>query len=372
MKRTRKITSIILAALMVLSALVVSAGGVSAATSSGSEAYFDNSKYGWKDVYVYAYGTKENAEWPGELMTKEDSGLYKASFASSFKSEKIIFNNGLEKGNGKEQYPEAAGLSLKAGECKMLTAEKQWIDYGKPDDHAYGYTLTANNTAFSTESLDVKLALKNADKGYYSVDGSAKKEFANGDSVKVGEGKIGNSKVTLTLYATGADGVETEQTYTFKKTFTASKTTFSAKSDGHTTAPESGYYGTNPEMQLGKHKTISVDGDLSDWDSSMIIAQGVANDDPRVYMPSSMHEQPWDAYALYSAWDDDNLYFLLEMANTTYITSPEDNFAASNEARPWRNSIPMYLALSIDPAKQATGKAVGTNKDGSVYTNPFV
>ena len=372
MKRTRKITSIILAALMVLSALVVSAGGVSAATSSGSEAYFDNSKYGWKDVYVYAYGTKENAEWPGELMTKEDSGLYKASFASSFKSEKIIFNNGLEKGNGKEQYPEAAGLSLKAGECKMLTAEKQWIDYGKPDDHAYGYTLTANNTSFSTESLDVKLALKNADKGYYSVDGSAKKEFANGDSVKVGEGKIGNSKVTLTLYATGADGVETEQTYTFKKTFTASKTTFSAKSDGHTTEPESGYYGTNPEMQLGKHKTISVDGDLSDWDSSMIIAQGVANDDPRVYMPSSMHEQPWDAYALYSAWDDDNLYFLLELANTTYITSPEDNFAASNEARPWRNSIPMYLALSIDPAKQATGKAVGTNKDGSVYTNPFV
>ena len=43
MKRTRKITSIILAALMVLSALVVSAGGVSAATSSGSEVYFDNS-----------------------------------------------------------------------------------------------------------------------------------------------------------------------------------------------------------------------------------------------------------------------------------------------------------------------------------------
>lgn len=371
MKRTRKFTSIVLAALMVLSTLIVSAGGVSAATSSGSEVYFDNSKFGWQDVYVYAYGTKENAEWPGELMTKEDSGLYKASFASSFKSEKIIFNNGLEKGKGKEQYPEAAGLSLKAGECKMLTAEKQWIDYGKPDDHAYGYTLTANNTVFSTESLDVKLALKNADKGYYSVDGSAKKEFVNGDSVKVGEGKIGNSRISLTLYATGADGVETEQTYTFKKTFTASKTTFSAKSDGHTTEPESGYYGTNPEMQLGKHKTISVDGDLSDWDSSMIIAQGVANDDPRVYMPSSMHEQPWDAYALYSAWDDDNLYFLLEMANTTYITSPEDNFAASNEARPWRNSIPMYLALSIDPAKQATGKAVGTNKDGSVYTNPF-
>ena len=69
---------------------------------------------------------------------------------------------------------------------------------------------------------------------------------------------------------------------------------------------------------------------------------------------------------------NENLYFMWEMANTTYITSPSDNFAASNEARPWRNSIPMYIALSIDPSKQATGKAVGTNKDGSVYTNPFV
>ena len=29
-------------------------------------------------------------------------------------------------------------------------------------------------------------------------------------------------------------------------------------------------------MQLGKYKTISVDGDVSDWDSSMIIAQGTA------------------------------------------------------------------------------------------------
>ena len=33
---------------------------------------------------------------------------------------------------------------------------------------------------------------------------------------------------------------------TYNKTFTAGKTTFSADSDGHTTAPESGYYGTNP------------------------------------------------------------------------------------------------------------------------------
>ena len=153
MKRTRKITSIVLAALMVLSTLVVSVSSVSAATTSGSEVYFDNSKFGWQDVYVYAYGTKENAKWPGELMTKEDSGLYKSSFSSAYKSEKVIFNNGLEKGEGKEQYPTGAGLSLKTGECKLLTADLNWVDYGKPDDHGYGFCYTASGTGFSTDSM---------------------------------------------------------------------------------------------------------------------------------------------------------------------------------------------------------------------------
>ena len=59
-----------------------------------------------------------------------------------------------------------------------------------------------------------------------------------------------------------------------------------------TTEEESGstlasYYSTN-SAGFGKNKTISVDGDLSDWDSSMLIAQGTANDDPRVYRPNSM------------------------------------------------------------------------------------
>lgn len=371
MKRHRKITSFLLVAAMMLTAFAATAFTASAATD-GSSVYFDNSKYNWENVYVYAYGTKNNAEWPGELMEKTDDGLYTKSFPSTYKSESIIFTNGLEKGEGKEQYPTGAGLSLKTGECKLLTADLNWVDYGKPDDHGYGFCYTASGTGFSTDSMQVKLGLKNATKGYYSIDGSEKTEFSNNEVITVGEGKIGNSTVTLTLYATGSDGVETEQTYTFKKRFTQTKTTFSAKSDGHTTEAEAGYYATNPELQLGKNKTITVDGDVSDWDSSMIIAQGVANDDPRVYMPSAMHEQPWDAYALYAAWDNDNLYFMWEIANTTYIISPEDNFAASNEARPWRNSIPMYLALSIDPSKQATGKAVGTNKDGSTYTNPFV
>ena len=371
MKTQRKIMSILLVAAMLCTTLLTSAFTVSAATT-GSQVYFDNSAYNWENVYVYAYGTKTNADWPGELMELDSSGLYTKTFSSSYKSENIIFNNGLEEGEGKEQYPTGSGLPLVTGECKLLTPDLQWVYFGKADDHGYGFSYIASGTAFSSETMQVKLGLKNAQVGYYSIDGSAKTSFLNGDEITVGQGKIGNSTISLVLYATGTDGVETEQTYTFKKTFTATQTTFTSASDGHTTAPETGYYSTNPNLQLGKNKTITVDGNASDWDSSMIIAQGTANDDPRVYMPSSMHEQPWDGYALYSAWDDDNLYFMWEMANTTYIVSPSDNFAASDEARPYRNSIPMYIALSIDPDKQATGKAIGTNTNGSTYTNPFV
>ena len=69
------------------------------------------------------------------------------------------------------------------------------------------------------------------------------------------------------------------------------------------------YYSTNA-VGFGANKTISVDGDLSDWDSSMLIAQGTANDDPRVYRPNSMYEVGVDLYALYGAYDDNNVYLI--------------------------------------------------------------
>lgn len=42
----------------------------------------------------------------------------------------------------------------------------------------------------------------------------------------------------------------------------------------------------------------------------MVIAQGTANDDPRVYRPNSMYEVPIDLYTLYAAYDDNNVYLM--------------------------------------------------------------
>ena len=154
MKKRNRFMSILLAAVIIVSAFATTVLTANAATA-GSQVYFDNSVYNWDKVYVYAYGTKENAKWPGQLMEKDESGLYTKTFTAVFKSENIIFNNGLEEEEGKEQYPEANGLPLKTGQCKLLTTGLQWVDYGKPDDHGYGYSYTASGTTFSVNYFSV-------------------------------------------------------------------------------------------------------------------------------------------------------------------------------------------------------------------------
>lgn len=367
-----RVLSVTLAVLALLSIATVAFTANVKGASNSSIVYFDNS-FGWENVYLYTYGTKENKAWPGEKMTLEANGMYSYTMDSTFKSQSIIVNNGLDKkkDDGAEQFPENAGLAIKAGECKLLTS-LQWIDYGKPDDSPYGFAYTAAGTSTTNDTMSVKIGLKNAVKGTYAIDDGTPIEYTGETTISVGQGKIANSKVKLTLTATDNFDNTNTTNIEYKKSFTEVKTTFSSPSDGHTTEPMGGYYGTNPNMQLGKEKTISIDGNFSDWDTSMIIAQGVANDDPRVYMPSSMHEQPWDDYALYAAWDNDNLYFMWEWVNTTYIVSPGDNFAASDEARPYRNSIPIFLALSVDPEKSGSGQATETKKGGGKVTYPHV
>ncbi len=337
-----------------------------------SIAYFDNSKFNFEEVYCYAYGTKENAEWPGVPMNyDEKTGYYYITFDSAYKSESIIFNDGQDSKVNPEaqQYPKASGLSLKSGQCRLLTKDLQWIDYGKPDSKPYGFAYTASGTKFSDDTINVDIDLKNAVSGTYSIDGGSEIPYTERTTITVGEGKIGNSDITLTLKAKAENGIETTTTVSLTKTFTKTETTFSSSSDGHTTDALTGKYATNPDMQLGSYKSgITVDGNPSDWDSSMLIAQGVANDDPRVYMPSSIHERSVDDYALYAAWDDTNLYFMWEMANVSAVLGGNDIFSAQKpNGSIWNPGLPVYLVLSVDPEKHGDGKARELNKTTNTW-----
>ena len=117
---------------------------------------------------------------------------------------------------------------------------------------------------------------------------------------------------------------------------------------------------------VGQYKTIT---DFSDWTEDMKVAEGVANDDARIFRGS--HEGPvYDTYALYSAWDDDNLYMMWQFVNVTDVVDPAQGYPISDNGKPWNGDIPQILAFSIDPNKSGNGEVKGTDsKTGETYYN---
>ena len=117
-----------------------------------------------------------------------------------------------------------------------------------------------------------------------------------------------------------------------------------------------GHYGTNPNNGVGKNATITVDGSFNDWSEDMIIAKGVANDDPRIFRGS--HEGPvYDTYALYSAWDDENLYFMWQYTNVTDVVDPAQGYPISDNGKPYNGDIPIMLALNTGSGNTTDGTA---------------
>ena len=114
------------------------------------------------------------------------------------------------------------------------------------------------------------------------------------------------------------------------------------------------YYWTNKDGAVGKNKTITIDGDSSDWTEDMKIVQNMANDDPRVYCPWAMHEMPIDLYSLYAAWDNDNLYLMFEFTNVQDIVATEDRDPLYNDLT--SANLPIFLAFNTGASKSGNGK----------------
>ena len=140
--------------------------------------------------------------------------------------------------------------------------------------------------------------------------------------------------------------------------------------DGSTTPALTGNFATNPNNQYGARKTITVDGDKSDWEASMLIAQGTANDDPRVYRDNAMYELGTDDYALYAAWDNDNLYLMWEMANVQDMVAPNDDFPLV-QGNLWLYNFPIFIAINTGLGNVTDGTTAdgGTLLDSGIsYT----
>jgi alpha-amylase len=141
---------------------------------------------------------------------------------------------------------------------------------------------------------------------------------------------------------------------------TVTPTTTPTATPTATTTPDPGpaaggpYYATNPGGQLGRAATVTVDGKPTEWTKDMIVAQGVANDDPRIFRGS--HEGPvYDPYSLSAAWDDTNLYLMWQFTNVTDVTDPAQGYPISDNGKPYQGDIPQSIALDVDPNRGGNG-----------------
>lgn len=132
----------------------------------------------------------------------------------------------------------------------------------------------------------------------------------------------------------------------------------------------SNYYATNPDGKVGVQKTITIDGSASDWDESMLIAQGAAWDVANQYKGG--HENcVLDTYALFACWDSSNLYVGWQMVNTTDTWAREGDGPLSDGGRVL--DVPLILALDVDPTsvsmsnKNTSGNSIWGQKMGVTF-----
>ena len=294
---------------------------------------------------------------------------------------KVIFNEGGNQIPGAQQ----PGMDWTDG-TSMIYKDGSWVKVESKKKLDIVSSL-ADGSTFDTESETITLTLKNAVSGTYCVDDGPVKDFTDSAKVVIGQGKIADSNVKVKVTAT--NGTETKEvTFTYHKKFDAQKNggytqyetsvkaaaaTAKAASAAVASAASSeslgGKYATNPNSQKGKYKTISS---ASDFDESMIIAQGVANDDARTFRGA--HEGPvYDTYALYGAWDDTNLYLGWQFVNVTDVVDPAQGYPISDNGKPWNGDIPQVLALNLGTGVTSDGSAKGTDdKTGAVNYSDYV
>ena len=229
----------------------------------------------------------------------------------------------------------------------------------------------ASGSTFDTETESITLTLKNATKGTYSVDNGPVKEFTDKVTIEIGKGKIADSEIEVKTTAIGTKETA-EQTFKYNKEFNYQKngagveyTTENVQASG--TAPTSDKYTTNPDGQKGQKKTITK---ASDFDESMIIAQGVANDDPAAFRGT--HEAPkFDLYAMYGAWDDENLYIGIQYTNVIDVVDPAQQAPQTGRGKPYGADadIPQMLVFDLGTGDYTDGSTNNADQETVWKTN---
>ena len=317
--------------------------------------YLKNDAKWSEPIYCYAYNedaTKTTGTWPGAKMTLDSSTGYYTIDLSSYGLEKAYCIFYSTSG----RYPGDMETGLDNGGTTKLfnNSTRSWTDYTPtPVVEKPTITMTASQT-FSTTPFSVSISVTNATSAYYTVNGGTQVSFSGSTTVSISETS------TIKVSATNTAGTtENTATYTYND----------VPSPTPTTGDLASYYKTNPNG-YGQKKTVSS---YEDFTLSDIIAQGAANDDPRVYRPNSMYEVPIDLYALYAAYDDNNLYLGWDMTNVQDVVAPNDNYPLSQGILYQTMNVPFMLLFDTkDGGGNGTTDASGSTIWDTGITYPSI
>ena len=201
-----------------------------------------------------------------------------------------------------------------------------------------------NDTTLSKVLVNGKDASVNSDGTYsYKASGSAESFEISSISAVPNDG---NAKVS---YSESSGSVTSSSPKTITITVkNGTKTSTYTLTVSYEVLVQNQYYWTNKNGAVGTNKTISS---WSDWTEAERIGQCASYDDPRTW--KGIHEVPYDAYALYAAYDDTNLYIMVELTNAVDRAKfMYYDYAASDNA--WWDNRDIPLGLAINTGKAAT------------------
>ena len=223
--------------------------------------------------------------------------------------------------------------------------------------------LSAGSLSFDKDStsytVDVDKSVENVTVTATTESDKAKVTYIPSQTVAPQKG----GSETVTINVTAEDGTP--------KTYTVIVNRAGDDNPPPPPPPAGEYYWTNKDGAVGINKTITIDGDASDWSENMKIAQGAAWDVANHWKGG--HENcVLDTVGLYAAWDDTNLYVAWQMVNTTDTWSREGDGPLSDGGRVL--DVPLILALSVDSSKvkmsnkNTNGGSIWGNKMGLEFT----
>ena len=323
--------------------------------------YFDDMSK--SDVAVWAWVSETvnctaSGNWPGDRMTQKDGKYYWSLPEGKEVPTQIIISWGNH-GEGADER--AGGRDLVFVNKATYHADGTYTENSDPTPTKPVVTANpAGGTTFTDEYINVTLTVSPAATIYYTIDGST----PTTSSTKYESPIAVVETTTIKTLAVTADGAQNSQSFSYTKRTQGGDDPIVITGDNLITE----YYKVNPNGQVGTNKTINMsftgqnsNTALNNWTEAELIAQGVARDVCQAF--KGVHERPIvDSYALYAAYDSQNLYLGVQYVYTIWDLYGEGK--QPGESKPYNMDGKLCFAFDLDPEKSAEGI---TNENSSIW-----